>query len=68
MLGNHQLFVGRDDVDGNAAVGSRYFCGVRGILGWIEHDTEVCCPYPDERLVMRIERTRVRRLRTTDLT
>src|SRR5687768_9024093 len=35
---------------------------------WIEEDTEVCCPDPDERLVMRIERTRVRRLRTTDLT
>lgn len=35
---------------------------------WIELDTEVCCPDPDERLVMRIERTGVRRLRTTDLT
>jgi uncharacterized repeat protein (TIGR04076 family) len=35
---------------------------------WIEHDAEVCCPDPDERVVMRIERTRTRRLRTTDLT
>ena len=35
---------------------------------WIERDIEVCCPDPDERVVMRIERTGVRRLRTTDLT
>jgi uncharacterized repeat protein (TIGR04076 family) len=35
---------------------------------WIEVDTEVCCPDPEERLIMRIERTGVRRLRTTDLT
>jgi uncharacterized repeat protein (TIGR04076 family) len=35
---------------------------------WIEHDTEVCCPDPDERVVMRIERTGRSRLRTTDLT
>jgi uncharacterized repeat protein (TIGR04076 family) len=35
---------------------------------WLERDTEVCCPDPDERLVMRIERTGVSRLRTTDLT
>ena len=35
---------------------------------WLEQDTEVCCPDPDERLVMRIERTGVSRLRTTDLT
>ena len=35
---------------------------------WIEQDTEVCCPDPDERLVMRIERTGISRLRTTNLT
>ena len=35
---------------------------------WLEHDTEVCCPDPEERLMMRIERIGVRRLRTTDLT
>jgi uncharacterized repeat protein (TIGR04076 family) len=35
---------------------------------WLEHDAEVCCPDPDERLVMRIERTGTRRLRTTELT
>ena len=29
---------------------------------WIEVDTEVCCPDPEERLIMRIERTGVRRL------
>ena len=35
---------------------------------WLEQDTEVCCPDPDERLIMRIERIGVSRLRTTDLT
>jgi uncharacterized repeat protein (TIGR04076 family) len=35
---------------------------------WLERDTEVCCPDPDERLIMRIERIGVSRLRTTDLT
>ena len=35
---------------------------------WLEQDTEVCCPDPDERLIMRVERTGVSRLRTTDLT
>jgi uncharacterized repeat protein (TIGR04076 family) len=35
---------------------------------WLEQDTEVCCPDPDERLIMRIERTGVSRLITTDLT
>lgn len=35
---------------------------------WLEHDVEVCCPDPDERLIMRIERVGVRRLRTVDLT
>jgi uncharacterized repeat protein (TIGR04076 family) len=35
---------------------------------WLEHDTEVCCPDPDERVVMRIERTGRRRLPTSDLT
>lgn len=35
---------------------------------WMERDAEVACPDPDERLVMRIERTGRRRLRTDDLT
>jgi uncharacterized repeat protein (TIGR04076 family) len=35
---------------------------------WLEADNEVCCPDPEERLVMRIERTGRRRLRTSDLT
>jgi uncharacterized repeat protein (TIGR04076 family) len=35
---------------------------------WIERDTEVCCPDPGERLIMRIERIGERRLRTADLT
>jgi uncharacterized repeat protein (TIGR04076 family) len=35
---------------------------------WMEHDNLVACPDPDERLVMRITRTRERWLRTTDLT
>jgi uncharacterized repeat protein (TIGR04076 family) len=35
---------------------------------WLEHDSLVCCPDPDERLVMRIERIGERSLRTEDLT
>jgi uncharacterized repeat protein (TIGR04076 family) len=35
---------------------------------WLEQDTLVCCPDPDERLIMRIERTRERTLVTEDLT
>lgn len=35
---------------------------------WMERDTEVCCPDPDERLVMRIERIGTRRLHSGDLT
>ena len=35
---------------------------------WLEHETFVACPDPDERLVMRIERIRRRRIPTADLT
>src|SRR5579884_1767243 len=35
---------------------------------WLEQDTLVCCPDPDERVVMRIERIGERDLRTEDLT
>ena len=35
---------------------------------WLELDSLVCCPDPDERLVMRIERIGERTLRTEDLT
>jgi uncharacterized repeat protein (TIGR04076 family) len=35
---------------------------------WLEHDSLVCCPDPDERVVMRIERIGERVLRTEDLT
>jgi uncharacterized repeat protein (TIGR04076 family) len=35
---------------------------------WLESDAHVCCPDPEERVVMRIERTGVRRLRAADLT
>ncbi|HEY2073052.1 MAG TPA: TIGR04076 family protein [Gaiellaceae bacterium] len=35
---------------------------------WLELDTLVCCPDPEERLVMRIERIGERVLRTEDLT
>lgn len=35
---------------------------------WLERDSEVACPDPEERLVMRIERTGVRRLNSDDLT
>lgn len=35
---------------------------------WLEGDALVCCPDPDERVVMRIERTRRVRLSAEDLT
>ena len=35
---------------------------------WLERDNLVCCPDPDEGLVMRIERIGERTLRTEDLT
>jgi uncharacterized repeat protein (TIGR04076 family) len=35
---------------------------------WLESDALVCCPDPEERLVMRIERIRERTLRSEDLT
>ena len=35
---------------------------------WLERDSEVACPDPDERLIMRIERTGVRRMNSGDLT
>ena len=35
---------------------------------WLEQDSLVCCPDPEERVVMRIERLDERSLRTEDLT
>jgi uncharacterized repeat protein (TIGR04076 family) len=35
---------------------------------WLEQDSLVCCPDPDERVVMRIERIGKRTLRTSELT
>src|SRR5437588_12988147 len=35
---------------------------------WLDRDSLVCCPDPDERVVMRIERIGARVLRTEDLT
>jgi len=35
---------------------------------WLEKDNLVCCPDPEERLIMRIERTGTRRMRSEDLT
>jgi uncharacterized repeat protein (TIGR04076 family) len=35
---------------------------------WLERDNLVCCPDPDERVIMRIERTGERTLITEDLT
>jgi uncharacterized repeat protein (TIGR04076 family) len=35
---------------------------------WLEQDSLVCCPDPEERVVMRIERLDERELRTEDLT
>lgn len=37
-------------------------------VDWLEQDSLVCCPDPDERLIMRIERVRRRRLNSADLT
>ena len=35
---------------------------------WLEQDSHVACPDPDERVIMRIERVAQRTLRTDDLT
>jgi uncharacterized repeat protein (TIGR04076 family) len=35
---------------------------------WLEKDSHVACPDPDERVIMRIERIARRTLRTDDLT
>jgi uncharacterized repeat protein (TIGR04076 family) len=35
---------------------------------WLERDSLVCCPDPEERLVMRIERIGTRRMDSSDLT
>jgi uncharacterized repeat protein (TIGR04076 family) len=35
---------------------------------WLEQDSLVCCPDPDERVIMRIERSGTSRLRSQDLT
>jgi uncharacterized repeat protein (TIGR04076 family) len=35
---------------------------------WMERDALVACPDPDERLIMRVERTGRRSMRATDLT
>ena len=35
---------------------------------WLEQDVHVCCPDPDERVIMRIERTGMVTLATSDLT
>lgn len=35
---------------------------------WLERDTLVCCPDPEERVVMRIERVGERVMRTEELT
>ena len=35
---------------------------------WLEQDSHVACPDPDERVIMRIERIGHRTLRTSDLT
>ena len=35
---------------------------------WLEQDTLVACPDPEERLIMRIERISRRTLKTSDLT
>jgi uncharacterized repeat protein (TIGR04076 family) len=35
---------------------------------WLEQESLVCCPDPEERLVMRIERIGTRTLRSEDLT
>ena len=35
---------------------------------WLEQDALVCCPDPDERVIMRVERIGRRRLPTSELT
>lgn len=35
---------------------------------WMAQDSLVCCPDPDERLVMKIERVGIEQLRASDLT
>jgi uncharacterized repeat protein (TIGR04076 family) len=35
---------------------------------WLEQDSLVCCPDPEERVVMRIERIGKRQMTTSDLT
>jgi uncharacterized repeat protein (TIGR04076 family) len=35
---------------------------------WLERDQLVCCPDPDERVVMRIERIAERTMQTEELT
>jgi uncharacterized repeat protein (TIGR04076 family) len=35
---------------------------------WLERDSLVCCPDPEERVVMRIDRIGTAQLRSTDLT
>jgi uncharacterized repeat protein (TIGR04076 family) len=35
---------------------------------WLEQDSLIACPDPDERLIMRVERIGVRTIRTSDLT
>ena len=35
---------------------------------WLEEDSHVACPDPDERVIMRIERIGRRSMRTSDLT
>jgi uncharacterized repeat protein (TIGR04076 family) len=35
---------------------------------WLEQDSLVCCPDPEERLIMRIERVRRRSMPTDELT
>jgi uncharacterized repeat protein (TIGR04076 family) len=35
---------------------------------WLERDSLVCCPDPDERVIMRIERTGTRTMDSDDLT
>jgi uncharacterized repeat protein (TIGR04076 family) len=35
---------------------------------WLEQDSLVCCPDPDERVIMRIERIGERTMRSSDLT
>lgn len=35
---------------------------------WLERDSLVCCPDPEERVIMRIERIGVRKMRSADLT